>query len=68
MKSYLVQRCTTKPFTQKQFNSIDEMLDYDYMGSSEYEWEALPALKMQTKIYQEGIKKGICNVYMSICE
>jgi len=47
---------------------IDNYGISDLLFQCDNEWEALPALKMQTKIYQEGIKKGICNVYMSISE
>ena len=66
MKSYLIQRCTTRTFTKKQFNSIDEMLDYDYMGNSEYEWGALPRSYKRIrfnfgkyKVFNTGLKN--CN-------
>ena len=41
MEAWLIQRCK---FENRDYKTgIDSILDYDYMGSSEFEWGALPA-------------------------
>ncbi len=41
MKPYLIQRATFRYNAEK--TGIDRILSFDYMGSSEFEWGALPA-------------------------
>lgn len=54
MKSYLVQRAFKKK-TQK-IQGIDSILSFDYMGSAEFEFGALPAaLKKLREIHQNLI-------------
>jgi hypothetical protein len=40
MKTYLIQRGTIK--NQELKIGIDSIIEFDYMGASEYEWGALP--------------------------
>lgn len=40
MKTYLIQRGTIRDNDSK--TGIDSIIDWDYMGASEYEWGALP--------------------------
>lgn len=46
MKSYLIQRCNVNLYnqdgTKNNFNDINDLLNYDYMGSAEFEFGALP--------------------------
>ena len=40
---YLIQRCKEKSRAKESITGIDSLLSFDYMGSSEFEWGALPA-------------------------
>jgi hypothetical protein len=42
MKSWLVQRGTFNEITKDIITGIDSLINFDYMGSSEFEWGALP--------------------------
>ncbi len=44
MKSWLIQRgkFNSKDTRTKGIEGIDSLIDFDYMGSSEFEWGALP--------------------------
>jgi hypothetical protein len=43
MQPYLIQRGTFKPVPDQEILGLDTLISYDYMGSSEFEWGALPA-------------------------
>jgi hypothetical protein len=42
MKTYLLQRASFKNGKDKSGKGIDTIISLDYMGSSEFEWGALP--------------------------
>lgn len=43
INTYLIQRCTSnKLHTDRKKATVSEALDLDYMGSSEFEWGAIP--------------------------
>lgn len=42
LKPYLIQRCKLKDYDRDKVTGIDSILSFDYMGSSEFEWGALP--------------------------
>jgi hypothetical protein len=42
MKPWLIQRGTFKKIPDQEIVGLDSLISYDYMGSSEFEWGALP--------------------------
>jgi len=42
MKTYRIQRGTIREEMNTDKKGIDTIIDFDYMGASEYEWGALP--------------------------
>ena len=50
---YLIQRAKFKEEIELERNGIDQIIEFDYMGASEFEWGALP--KSLERI-REGIK------------
>jgi hypothetical protein len=56
MKSYLIQRGTFEDkINISAIEGIDSIIDFDYMGSSEFEWGAKPkSLKRIMASYREG--------------
>jgi hypothetical protein len=42
MKTYLIQRGTIQDNSHLDKKGIDSIIQFDYMGASEYEWGALP--------------------------
>lgn len=51
---YLIQRCRVKTRKKEDITGIDSLLHFDYMGSSEFEWGAIPkALKQLCAVADE---------------
>lgn len=42
MQTYLIQRAKFRNNVNTNKSGIDSILEFDYMGSSEFEWGALP--------------------------
>lgn len=42
MRPWLIQRGKFKPIPDQEIAGLDSLISYDYMGSSEFEWGALP--------------------------
>lgn len=76
MKSWLIQRCTMRLYnyengihTKKQFKDIND-LSYDYMGSAEFEFGALPQSYKRIRFYFNKYKifdTGIKNKNGVLC-
>lgn len=61
MKSWLIQRGTfkTKDTRTKRIDGIDSLISFDYMGSAEFEWGALPkALNRMIENWNDYIVVG----------
>jgi hypothetical protein len=53
---YLIQRGKFRDLSEDQIVGLDSLIDYDYMGSSEFEWGALPrSLKNMTSNWKDFI-------------
>jgi hypothetical protein len=53
---YLIQRGKFKDILEDQIVGLDSLISYDYMGSSEFEWGALPkSLKAMTSNWKDYI-------------
>ena len=58
-KPWLIQRCTIKNGYYKEGEfKVSDMLRFDYMGSSEYEWGAVPKClrEMNERMIKEGLE------------
>lgn len=56
-KPYLVQRCTiSKPLNSYKNLKLSEAIDFDYMGSSEFEWGAIPKAFKELKAVHNSLK------------
>lgn len=54
MNIYLVQRGEFKDIDIDKINGIDDLVGFQYMGSSEYEWGALPkSLKRIVQMFKD---------------
>lgn len=53
---YLIQRGTFRDIPDQEIAGLDSLMDYDYMGSSEFEWGALPkSLKGMTSNWADYV-------------
>jgi hypothetical protein len=57
---WLVQRLENKTFSRPDVKGVDAIVSYDYMGSAEFEWGALPqALKQMREVAAISTEKII---------
>ena len=53
---YLIQRGTFQNIKEEEIVGLDSLISYDYMGSSEFEWGALPAsLRRMTSSFSKYV-------------
>jgi len=58
-KPYLVQRAKFTNIKNEEIVGIDSLLDFDYMGSSEFEWEPCLNLSIGWLMFLTNMKYSL---------